>query len=131
MDKLNNIIAEMKFEFLAKGTYKTTPAEFLSDNKAVFLDIRAQEEIESISINLKHHMPVIRIALHELPDKIHNIPKHKRIGLFCSSGTRIAMAYLYLRTAGYENVVMISGGLDAIVKELKPGNIFKAVNSRK
>jgi len=131
MDKLNNIMAEMKFEFLAKGTYKTTPEKFLSEINTIFLDIRAKEEIETISLNLKYHTPVINIALNELPDRINEIPKNKRIGLFCSSGIRIAMAYIYMRTAGFENVVIITGGLDAIVKELKPGKILKAINNKK
>ena len=75
-------------------------------------------------------MATLHIPFNELPGRLNELPKDKRIGLFCSSGVRIAMAYLYLRTAGYDNIVMITGGLDAIVKELKPGKILKVIKSK-
>lgn len=131
MEKLNKVVESLSFEFLAKGSYKTTAAKFLQEKESILLDIRSQVEIETISLNLKHHKPMLHIPLNELPQRLNEIPSDKKIGLFCSSGVRIAMAYLYLRTAGYENIVMVSGGLEAIVPELKPGKIFKVIENSK
>ena len=129
MEQLNNVVESLTFDFLAKGSYKIQPAKFLEETNALLLDIRSQEEIETISLNLKHHLPVIHIPLNEIPQRLSEIPKDRKVGLFCSSGVRIAMAYLYLRTAGYDNIVMIMGGLDSIVQELKPGKILKKIKS--
>lgn len=128
MEKMNKILESMTLDFLGKGTYKTTPAKFLAEKDSIFLDIRTKEEIDTIALNLKYHQTVLHIPLNEIPQRLHEIPRDKRIGLFCSSGVRIAMVYIYLRTAGYENVVMIQGGLGAIVDELKPGKILKILN---
>jgi rhodanese-related sulfurtransferase len=128
MERLNKIVTSMDFEFMASGINKVTAANFLKESDSLFVDIRCKEEVETISLNLKHHMEAINIPFHEFPARLNELPKDRRIGLFCSGGVRIAMAYLYLRTAGFESVVMISGGLDAIVSELKPGKVFKQVN---
>ncbi len=131
MDKLNDVVASMNFAFMASGTNKVSAANFLNEKESLFVDIRCREEVETISLNLKHHMQSINIPFHEFPTRINELPKDRRIGLFCSGGVRIAMAYLYLRTAGYNNVVMISGGLEAIVPELKPGKVFNKINFSK
>lgn len=131
MEKLNKIVTSMDFTFMASGVNKVSAANFLNEKDSLFVDIRCKEEVETISLNLKHHMESVNIPFHEFPARLNELPKERRIGLFCSGGIRIAMAYLYLRTAGYENVVMISGGLEAIVPELKPGKVFKQVKQNK
>jgi len=131
MEKMNKIVESMDFEFMASGINKVTPEKFLQERDSLFVDIRCKEEVETISLHLKHHLESINIPFHEFPSRLNEIPKDRRIGLFCAGGVRIAMAYLYLRTAGYDNVVMISGGLDAIVPELKPGKVYKNINLKK
>ena len=128
MEKINKIVESMDMDFLGKSKHKIEPGIFLADKDALFLDIRTVEELETITLPLRHHLITLHIPFHELPKRLSELPSNKKIGLFCSSGVRIAMAYLYLRVAGYENIVMISGGLEAIVKELKPGKIFKKIN---
>lgn len=127
MDKLNKVLKSMDFEYFATGKHKQDVASFLCEKDAVFLDLRNKEEVETLAITLKHHMPVFNIAVTDLPDRLNELPKDKKIGLFCSSGVRIAIAYTYLKAADYENVVMLPGGLEAIVPELKPGKILKAI----
>ncbi len=131
MEKLNKIVESMDFTFMASGINRVSAANFLNEKDSLFVDIRCREEVETISLNLKHHMESINIPFNEFPNRLNELPKDRRIGLFCSGGVRIAMAYLYLRTAGYENLVMISGGLEAIVPELKPGKVFNKVNFNK
>lgn len=130
MEKLNNTMKTLNFEHFATSQHKISPANFLASPNALFLDLRTKEEIDTLSINLKHHMPVLNIPIHELPERLIEIPKDKKVGLFCSSGVRIAIAYLYLKTAGFENIVMLPGGLEALVAELKPGKIQKAIKAK-
>lgn len=131
METLDNIMRSLDFEYFATSQHKTSPADFLSNKNGVFLDLRAKEEIETISINLNYHMPVLHIPLNELPDRLSDIPKDKIIGLFCASGVRIAIAYLYLKTSGYENITMLTGGFEALIPELKPGKVLKAMKAQK
>ncbi len=130
MEKLNKVVASMDFDFMSSGVNKVSAGNFLQERDSLFVDIRCREEVETISLNLKHHLEAVNIPFNEFPERINELPKDRRIGLFCSGGVRIAMAYLYLRTAGYDNVVMVSGGLEAIVPELKPGKVMKAIKSK-
>lgn len=127
MENMNRIIKSMDFEYFAAGKHKQDVGIFLKNKDAILLDIRSQEEFETISLNLKHHMPVLQIPLNEIPDRLSEIPRDKTIGIFCSSGIRIGIAYTYLKTQGLDSVFMLPGGLDAIVKELKPGKILKTI----
>ncbi len=130
MEKLNKVVASMDFDFMSSGVNKVSAGNFLQERDSLFVDIRCREEVETISLNLKHHLEAVNIPFNEFPERINELPKDRRIGLFCSGGVRIAMAYLYLRTAGYDNVVMVSGGLEAIVPELKPGKVMNAIKSK-
>lgn len=128
MEQLNRTMESFTVEFFGSGQWKTTPAVFLAEKNAVFLDIRTKEEIETIELRLQHHpIQTLHIPLHEIPARLDEIPRDRKVGLFCSSGVRVAMAYLYLRTAGYPDIVILTGGLDAIVSELKPPNVFKSM----
>ena len=125
MEKLNKIIKSMDFDFFGSGKHKVTPSIHLADSNAVFLDVRSREEFETISFNLSHHMPVLHIPIDEIPGHIAEIPEDKNIGVFCSSGVRSTMVYLYLRTLGFENVKIIEGGYAELADELKPGKLLK------
>lgn len=121
----------MPFNFFGKAMHKSSPLEHLTKPDAVFLDVRATEEVDTISFPLKHHIPVLHIPLHELPERTSEIPKDKTIGTFCPSGARAAMAYLYLRTMGFENVRILEGGYNELIDALKPGTIFTHLNKNK
>ncbi len=129
MEKLDKVVSSMNFEFMASGVNKVTAVDFLREKDSLFVDIRCKEEVETVSLNLQHHLQAINIPFHELPSRLEELPKDRRIGVFCSGGVRIAMAYLYLRTKGFDNVVMVSGGFDAIISEFKPGKVLKAIRS--
>ncbi len=130
MSKLNEVVASMDFEFMALGSNKVEASDFLSEKNSLFLDIRCEEEVETVRLTLLHHLEVLNIPFHKLPERLDELPKNRRIGLFCSGGVRIAMAYLYLRANGYDNVVMISGGFNAIISEFKPGKVLQAIKLR-
>jgi len=89
------------------------------------LDVRSNEELETIAFCLVHHMPVLHIPINEIPERVSEIPRDKIVGVFCSSGVRSTMVYFYLRTLGFDNVRIIEGGYAELVEEFKPGKLLK------
>ncbi len=91
------------------------------------MDVRSEEEIESIAFPLKFQADCIHVPTDEIPDRLSEIPKDKPVGIFCSAETRSAIVYAFLRANGYDNVKIIVGGYAETVNALKPGKIWKAV----
>ncbi|WP_319562163.1 FAD-dependent oxidoreductase [Marispirochaeta sp.] len=74
--------------------------------KDLFLvDVRTEEEHSLGSID-----SAITIPVDDLRRRIGELPKDKRIVLFCSVGLRAYVAERILRQQGFENVVNLSGG---------------------
>ena len=96
MEKLNKIVESMDFTFMASGINRVSAANFLNEKDSLFVDIRCREEVETISLNLKHHMEAINIPFNEFPNRLNEPHKDRRIGPFCSGGVSIDMQYLYL-----------------------------------
>ncbi len=128
MNDFEKIIKSMDFSFFATGQHKIEPEEFLKNKKALFLDVRAQEEMDTFQFHLKLHLPVLEIPLHETPQRIDEIPKDKIIGVFCSSGVRCVIAFAYLKSKGYQQVKILEGGYNNLVVNLLPGKIHKRIN---
>lgn len=126
-DNYEEAIEKMDFEFFANANHKIPPDSFLEKENAVFLDLRAQEEVNAVSFNLKDHCEVLHIPLHELPTRIDEIPKEKFIGLFCSGTQRASIAFGYLRGKGYMNTKIILATIDQMAAEIKPGKIKKTI----
>jgi len=128
---MENVLKQMNFEFFGTGKHKIMPEKFLESEGAIFLDVRAHEEVETLRFDFKHYgIQTIHIPLDELPNRLHELPKDKLIGTFCSSGTRSAMAYLFLLAKGFDKVKWIDAGSEQLVALLKPGNIYKKVSSK-
>lgn len=129
MNESEKIISKMDFQYFGTGQHKIDADTFLKkEGGVIFLDLRSKEEIETIKIVLKYHFPVVEIPLHELPQRISEIPTDKFIGVFCSSGVRSAIAFAYLKSKGFENVRIIEGGYEQLVDALKPGKVYKHLN---
>ena len=127
MDNIKTVLKTMTFDFFGNGKHKISPAMHLSNKKSIFLDVRSKGELSTISFGLVHHMPVLHIPINEIPDRTTEIPQDKMVGIFCSSGVRSTMVYLYLRTLGFENVRIIEGGYAELVSEFKPGILLKHI----
>jgi len=116
----------MKLSYLGTGKHKIDVKSFLEQKDAIFLDVRAKEEVETFQLNFQYfNIEVIHIPIDELPDRFDKLPKDKVIGAFCSSGTRSAWAYIYLLSKGFEKVKWIDAGNEDLAGVLKPGFIFK------
>ena len=125
MEKLENVLRTMSLEFFGSGKHKISASAHFNQKDAVFLDVRSNEEHKTLSFSLVYHMPVIHIPICQIPDRLDEIPKDKLVGIFCSSGVRSTMVYLYLQGLGFENVRILQGGYSEIADELKPGKLLK------
>ena len=130
MEKLNELLHGMTFDFFGSGKHKIEMEKLLETPEAVFLDVRSTEELESIQIRLEHHIQVLWIPIEEIPERTNEIPRDRPVGVFCSSGTRSTIVYLYLRYLGYENVRITPGSYEAITSLLMPGKLHKAISRR-
>ena len=125
------VMKEMTFDFFGGDRHKIEMETLLSTRDAVFLDVRAKEEQDSVHIKLQHHIQVMWIPIEEVPDRHDEIPRDVPVGVFCSSGTRSTIVYFYLRALGYENVRIAPSSYDALTKMLLPGKLHKAIAARK
>ncbi len=127
MKQFDKLLKSMNLDFFGNGKHKVKSSEHFNDKEGVLLDIRSKEEYETLALTLYHHMPVIHIPTDEIPDRIKEIPKNKTIGIFCSSGTRAAIVYAYLRLYGFtwDKVKIIEGGYTGLATEFTPGKLLK------
>jgi hydroxyacylglutathione hydrolase len=74
--------------------------------ETAILDVRSAEELETVGrIPGAEH---IHITL--LPNRLSEVPKDKRVYVFCGSGLRSMMAASLLQRAGWENLTVVLGG---------------------
>jgi rhodanese-related sulfurtransferase len=72
----------------------------------VLLDVRTRQELQFTKINGSVH-----ISLNELQDRIDELPKDKKIVVYCHSGGRSAYATAFLRNKGFD-AENLEGGID-------------------
>jgi len=72
-----------------------------------FIDTRSSAEFAAGTIFGAKH-----IEWRQVFEKIDMIPATQTVVLFCNSGVLSAQATFALRVAGYDNVVVLQGGLD-------------------
>ncbi|MHA1973218.1 MAG: rhodanese-like domain-containing protein [Candidatus Hodarchaeales archaeon] len=131
MEKIEDLMKMMTFEFFGSGKHKIAAKDHLSSDNALFLDVRSLEERNTLSFELIHHIPVLHIPINEIPNRINEIPKNKRVGIFCSSGVRATIVYVYLRLQGYDDIRIVEGGYTNIVEEFKPGKLLKTIKNKR
>lgn len=126
---MENVLKRLSFEFIGSGKLTVEPAVFLDQENVVLLDVRTKEEAETIPLLMQHHANLIciNIPVHEVPDRIGEIPSGKPIGVFCPGDVRSSIVYAYLLSKGFTDVRVIAGGYHALTDALKSGNVLKAV----
>ena len=118
----DEVLREMDLDYLVMGEYGITVEEatkFIDHEHFVFLDLRTKEEHDHLMFPRAMHIPI-----HELPDRLGEVPRDKFIITFCVSGFRGAMGYAYLRTQGYVEVKVMKGRLDQMAGAITPGQFF-------
>lgn len=126
---MESVLRNMTLEFFGEGRHKITPEQLIDAKNVLLLDVRTIEEVGSLSINLKYHPNIEykHIALHELPDRLSEVPRDKFIATFCPGTVRQTMAYTYLLLNGYENTRIIEGGYPALSEIVLPGKMLKII----
>lgn len=81
------------------------------DLNAILIDVREKDEWQIANIPQATLVP-----LQTIPDYAPNLPKEAEIIIHCKAGMRSAKACEYLSSIGYENVVNVTGGMDAFEK---------------
>ncbi len=76
-----------------------------SQKEIYLLDVRTKEELEMGSIPGSYHIPV-----DELRENLNEIPKNKKIIIYCAVGLRGHVASRILMQSGFEQVFNLSGG---------------------
>ena len=82
----------------------------------LILDVREEFEVALASIN-----GAINIPLNQLPNRLNELPKNRKIATLCHHGIRSAHAKSYLEELGYSKVVNINGGIDAYSLKVDQG----------
>ncbi|MBP2641361.1 MAG: sulfurtransferase [Firmicutes bacterium] len=90
-------------------SYNVSIDQALTDwqNKSVvILDVRTPGEYAD------GHIPnTMLIPLDQLPERLNEVPKEKKVYVICRSGNRSAQAVNLLRSKGFTNVYNVTGGM--------------------
>jgi rhodanese-related sulfurtransferase len=79
------------------------------------LDVREPDEREVAVIEPSLHVP-----MNDVPRRLAEIPKDKKLIVYCHHGTRSMMVAGYLQGAGYDSVANLDGGIDAWSRKVDP-----------
>jgi len=79
------------------------------EKDVIVIDARTKEEVAEFGI----FKNAINIPLDEIPARMHELPKHKKIYVHCSTGARADMAYNELVNAGYNAKFLLLNIQDA------------------
>jgi len=74
-------------------------------------------------------LTVLHIPIHEVPDRIDEIPAGRRIAVFSWAGIRATMVYVYLHTLGLGKARILPGGLPELIRHALPNAIWKRQTS--
>jgi rhodanese-related sulfurtransferase len=92
-------------------------ADLLRDRPkdVVLLDVRELDEREVASID-----PSIHIPMNDVAARIAEIPKDRRLIVYCHHGGRSLLVASYLEGEGFRETVNLDGGIDAWSREVNP-----------
>ena len=79
------------------------------------LDVRRPEELEIASLD-----GALAIPLAELPSRLDELPSDQRWVITCHKGARAERAWHLLNDAGFIDVRVLDGGIDAWAERVEP-----------
>ncbi len=88
----------------------------LSDNPPVLIDVREEWE------RAEFHIGGLHIPVSEIFERIDEIPVNNPVVLYCRKGIRSMMVIQRLTNNNYQNLINLSGGIDAWQKEMATGS---------
>lgn len=123
MKELDAVLSEMDLDYLGSGQHAMGPeglAKAAYNDDFFILDVRSAKELEYVTFPFANHIP-----LAELPDRKAEIPKDKKIVIFCSTIFRAAVAYTYLKANGFSEVKGMPASIEEMVSVYKPKPLAK------
>ena len=90
--------------------------------KFTILDARTPAEMEIIGINLPN---TLEIPMNEVfqEKNLNRLPKDQKLILLCHSGSRATMMAAGLLMLGFDNIVILKGGLKAFAVSVGSGTV--------
>ncbi len=88
--------------------------ELLDSKNMILIDVREKAEVQQGFIAGAVHIP-----LGQLANRLNEVPKDKKVMLYCRSGSRSRQAAKVLLDNGYEQVTHLQGGILAWTGALK------------
>jgi rhodanese-related sulfurtransferase len=82
---------------------------------AVLLDVREPDEREVARIEPSLHIPMNDVAA-----RLGEIPRDRRVIVYCHHGGRSLMVASYLSGQGFEDLANLDGGIDAWSRQVDP-----------
>jgi len=125
-----DLLKELTFDFFGSGKHNITMNEFLLQENSILLDVRSTEEVQTLAMPFLHDVKFLHIPTNDIPDRVDEIPEDQPVAVFCSSGTRSAIVYAYLRIMGFNRVRILAGGYPDITEQAKPGKLWKRLKAR-
>ena len=92
-------------------------AAMLENDDVVLVDINLKDDAGKFHID---HAKRVNIPLDELNVSLSQLPRDKKLVIMCLKGKRAPTAVKYLIAQGYEDVVMVEGGVQRWVMEGRP-----------
>ncbi|MBS4760033.1 MAG: FAD-dependent oxidoreductase [Clostridium sp.] len=114
-------ILGMHAENILKGFVK--PAYFEDIEGSLLVDVRSKEEFENETIE-----GAVHIFTPELRTRYNELPKDKKIVLFCNTGFQSYVASRILLQRGFNNVYSLTAGIE-LYKELVKNNNSKTLQT--
>jgi rhodanese-related sulfurtransferase len=94
-------------DHIVRGDIATISPEDWKPNGEFLLDVRDNNEVaESGSLSNAVHIP-----LAELRDRLSELPRDRKIVVYCHKGQRGYLAACALKGSGFEDVVNLRGGI--------------------
>ena len=76
-------------------------------DSVVLLDVREEDERAAASIT-----PSLHIPMNSVPDRLDELPRDRRLVVYCHHGSRSYAVAGYLEAEGFMEVTNLTGGID-------------------
>ena len=81
----------------------------------LLLDVREPWELSLASID-----GVVNIPMAQVPDRLHELDRDRKIVVICHHGSRSFQVAVFLKQSGFGTVINLTGGIDAWSREVDP-----------
>ncbi|MCL2661005.1 MAG: FAD-dependent oxidoreductase, partial [Acidobacteriaceae bacterium] len=93
-------------DHIARGDVATVSPEDWKPNGELLLDVREASEVAALGML----RDAVHIPLGDLRDRLGELPRNRRILVYCQKGQRGYLAACLLKGSGFEDVVNLRGG---------------------